>query len=372
MPHSAIRRYLRHGMLPQLVVFETAARLGSFTRAAEALHMAQPTVSTQIRKLSDTLGLTLFEHIGRRVHLTPAGRALHEGCLQLFSSIERIEETLTGLRSLEHGRLRLAVGTGGKYLAPRLLAAYFERHPKIDVSVQSLNRQALIDRLAANEDDLYLFANPPEDQEIVCQPILDNPMVVFARPDHPLAGRRGIPFTELAGEPFLMREPGSGTRLVAGELFEKHRIEPTVRMELSSDEAIEQAIVAGLGIAILPRHTYGLESTRPRLVELDVRGLPLVRRWQFVYPVGKQISPAARAFMDLVRVEARRIDAATRGAAAVDKETPVAVAPASVDAARAAIASVRAASRGQATSAASGTTTFVDTGVASTIGVRIR
>ncbi len=313
MPHSAIRRYLRHGMLPQLVVFETAARLGSFTRTAEALHMAQPTVSTQIRKLSDTLGLTLFEQIGKRVHLTPAGETLHQGCLQLFDSIGRIEDALSGLRNLDQGRLRLAVGSTAKYFVPRLLAAFVARHPRIDVSVQIHNRQGLIDRLAANEDDLYIFANPPEGHEVVCQPILDNPMVVFARPDHRLAGRRAIPFAELAAEPFLMREPGSGTRWVAFEIIDRHRIEPDVRMELSSDESIEQAILAGLGVAILSRHTFGLEPGRRGLVELDVQGLPVMRRWQFAYPVGKQVSPAARAFMDLVRTEAKNLGGAPRG-----------------------------------------------------------
>ncbi len=307
MPHAGIRRHLRHGMLPQLAVFETAARLGSFTRAAEALHLAQPTVSTQIRKLSDTLELPLFEQIGRKVHLTPAGIALYEGCQELFATFARIEDRLAGLRSVEGGRLRLAVSTTGKYFAPRLLARFVEQHPKVEVSLQIHNRQGLIDRLLRNEDDLYIFANPPTELELVCQPILSNPLVVFARADHPLAGRRAIPFAALASEPFLMREAGSGTRLVAFEAFDRAGIEPNVRMELSTNEAIKQAILAGLGISILSRYTLGPDSDPSQLTVLDVEGFPIERRWQFVYPVGKQVSPTARAFMDLVRNEAKTL-----------------------------------------------------------------
>ncbi len=307
MSQSMIRRFLRHGMLPQLAVFESAARLGSFTRAAEELHLAQPTVSTQIKKLSDTLGLPLFEQIGKKVHLTAAGSALQEGCRGLFSAFSRIEESLDGLRGLEGGCLRLAVSTTGKYFAPRLLAAFVDLHPKIEVSLLIHNRQGLIDRLARNDDDLYVFANPPAEQEVVCQPILPNPMVLFARNDHPLARRRRIPAAALAEVPFLMREPGSGTRQVAYEFLDRHGIKPRVRMELSTNEAIKQAILAGLGVSILSRYTLGLDTEQRELTVLDIEGLPVERQWQFVYPVGKQISPLARAFMDFVRAEAKRL-----------------------------------------------------------------
>ena len=307
MPMSAVRRFLRHGMLPQLAVFEAVARLGSFTRAAEELHLAQPTVSTQIKKLSDTLGLPLFEQIGKKVHLTPAGAALQAGCRELFSAFGRIEESLASLRGLEGGRLRLAVSTTGKYFAPRLLAAFVGLHPKIEVSLQIHNRQGLIDRLARNEDDLYIFANPPTEQEVVCQPILPNPMVMFARADHPLARQKRVPGAVLAAEPYLMREPGSGTRLVTYEFFDRAGIEPRVRMELSTNEAIKQAILAGLGVSILSRYTLGLDTEQSQLAILDVEGLPIERQWQFVYPVGKQIAPAARAFMDFVRAEAKHL-----------------------------------------------------------------
>jgi DNA-binding transcriptional LysR family regulator len=304
MLNSSIKRYLRHGMLPQLAVFEAVARLSSFTKAADELHLAQPTVSAQIKKLADNLQIPLFEQIGKRIYLTPAGENLYKGCQLLFTTLSDIEESLSDLRGLEHGRLRLAVSTTGKYFVPRLLAEFVKLHPAIEVSLQIHNRNTLIDRLSRNEDDLYVFSNPPNDFEIVTQPILPNPMVVFAREDHPLAHEKKISIEQLKNEKFIMREPGSGTRMVAYEAFDHHGLEPRVQMELSTNEAIKQAILAGLGISILSQYTLGLDTFEPRLSILNVQDFPIEKQWQFVYPVGKQTSSVSRAFMDFVRKEA--------------------------------------------------------------------
>lgn len=307
MAASNIRRFLKHGMLPQLAVFEASARLGSFSRAAEELHLAQPTVSVQIKKLTETVGLPLFEQIGRKIFLTESGRELYAACKQLFNTLTAVEGALADLRGLKAGRLNLAVSTTGKYFAPRLLAAFIRRYPGVEVSLHIFNRQVLIDRLEQNEDDLYIFANPPTEQEVVSQMIMPNPMVVFAHIDNPLATERNIPFARIAREPFLMRERGSGTRMVAQAVFDSHRVEPNVRMELSTNEAIKQAILAGLGVSILSRHTLGLDTEQRQLVFLDVEGFPIERNWHFIYPVGKQVSAVSRAFMDLVRAEGKQL-----------------------------------------------------------------
>jgi DNA-binding transcriptional LysR family regulator len=303
MPQSKIRRYLRHGMLPQLSVFEAVARLGSFTRAAEELYLAQPTVSVQIKKLTETVGLPLLEQVGKKVYLTDAGKELYGTCTQIFESFASAEDRLTDLRGLKSGRLRLAVSTTGKYFAPRLLSEFVKIHPGIEVALQIHHRETLIERLIRNEDDLYVFANPPTELDVVTQMILPNPIVVFARADHPLAGEKDIPFQRFATEPFLMREAGSGTRMMASEIFAQHGIEPVARMELSTNEAIKQAILAGLGVSIMSRYTLGLDTEHRDIVELDVKGFPIERHWLFVYPVGKQLSAVARAFMDFVRRE---------------------------------------------------------------------
>ena len=305
MPQASIRRYLKHGTLPQLRVFEASARLGSFTRAAEELHMAQPTASVQIKKLTETVGLPLFEQVGRRVYLTDAGRRLYAGCNDVFRAFTALDETLDGLRTMESGHLRLAVCTTGKYFAPRMLGAFIGRYPGVEVSLAIHNRTGLIDRLANNEDDLYVFASPLEREDVVTQALLPNPLVVFARDDHPLASARQISFERIAAEPFVMREPGSGTRQIATTLFERRGLKPKISMEMSDDEAIKEAILAGMGIAIMSRFTLGLEPEPTRLVCLDVEGFPLENHWHFAYPVGKQLSPAARAFMDFARLEAK-------------------------------------------------------------------
>jgi DNA-binding transcriptional LysR family regulator len=307
MSQPDIHRYFRHGMLPQLRLFEASARLGSFTRAARELHMAQPTASVQIKKLSETVGIPLFEHVGRRLYLTEAGRRLHASCEEVFRVFAALEASLADMRALESGRLQLAVSTTGMCFAPRLLGAFVGLHPGVETSMQAHNRQALVERLAKNEDDLYLFADAPQMEDVVTQELLPNPLVVLARDDHPLARERNIPFERLASEPFLIREEGSGARRITMRLFGAHGLVPRVRMELGTNEAIKEAILAGLGVTIMSRYTFGLDPESSRYRCLDVEGFPLENHWYFAYPQGKQLSPVARAFLDFARMEAKKL-----------------------------------------------------------------
>lgn len=305
MPQKKIRRFLKHGVLPQFSVFEAVARLGSYTRAAEELYLAQPTVSVQMKKLTATLGAPLVEQVGKRIHLTDAGKALQSACHDIFARLEHLERELNANRNMENGRLQIAVSTTGKYFAPRVLAEFIKLHPGIEVSLQIHNRAVLVERMAQNLDDLYLISSPPDEPDTLCEVILPNPMVAYAHVDHPLAGVKRIPFKRFAEEPFLMREPGSGTRMIARKLFEDHHCEPRVRMELSTNEAIKQAIIAGLGVSIMSRYTLGLDVAQPQLVELDVAGLPLKRDWVFAYPAGKQPSVVAKEFLEFTRKTAK-------------------------------------------------------------------
>lgn len=305
MPPPDIRRYFRHGTLPQLALFEATARLGSFTRAAQELHMAQPTASVQMKKLTETVGVPLFEQVGKRLYLTDAGRCLYERCGDLLRTFEALEASLSGLRDLERGRLRLAVSTTGMCFVPRLLGGFVQLHPGVETSVQAHNRQRLVERLSANEDDLYLFPDAPEMEGVVAQQLLPNPLVVLARDDHPLAGARHIPLERIAEEPLLIREEGSGARRIAMRLFAERGLTPRIRMELGTNEAIKEAILSGLGIALMSRYTFGLDPESSRYLSLDVEGFPLANHWYLVYPQGKQLSPVARAFLDFARVEAK-------------------------------------------------------------------
>lgn len=292
-PHISLRRHLS---LRQLEVFEAIARLGSFTRAAQTLHLTQPTVSMQIKKLSETIGMPLFEQIGRRIYLTDAGRALHQTCREMFDAVERFEMISANMKGLTRGRLRLTVVTTAKYFAPRLLGGFCERFPGVDTSLMVSNRERVLARLQDNEDDLYIFGQPPAEVDVEAISFLRNPLVALAPPGHALAGRQRIPLAEFARYPFLAREPGSGTRRAVERVLREHGLALKVRMELGSNEAIKQSIAAGMGVSVLSQHT--LAGGADDLCLLDVQGFPIERHWYLVYPKGKQLSVAARAFQD--------------------------------------------------------------------------
>ena len=306
MPQSKIRRYLRHGTFPQLSVFEAVARLGSFTRAAEELYMAQPTVSVQIKKLTETIGLPVLEQVGKSVRLTPVGKELLASCSEMFATMTRFEQKIADMRGMQTGSLHIAASTVAKYFASRSLAEFLKTHPGLDAKMHVGHRQSLLNRIAENADDLYLMMDPPSSEEVVSLRLLPNPMMVFASAGHPLANDKKIAFARLAQEPLLVREPGSGTRQVTDRVFREHGVTPVIRMELGSNEAIRESIRAGLGLSILSRYAIGFDI-EAGLVALDVEGFPLESHCHLVYPVGKQLSFVAQTFLDFMRKEAQRL-----------------------------------------------------------------
>jgi DNA-binding transcriptional LysR family regulator len=310
MPQSKIRRYLRHGMLPQLSVFEAVARLGSFTRAGEELYMAQPTVSVQIKKLTETIGAPLLEQVGKTVRLTSVGKELQAASSEIFNAFTRFEQKVADTRGLQTGSLHIAASTVSKYFMSRMLVEFAQAYPGIDVRMHVGHRQSLMERIAGNTDDLYLMANPPSNEDVVSLRLLPNPIVVFARRDHPLAGKAAIAFARLAEEPFIVREAGSGTRMTTEQLFRERGLTPRIRMELGSNEAIREALASGLGVSIMSRQSAGVDLDA-NLTVLDVEGFPVESHWYLVYPVGKQLSFIAQTFLDFVRKAAQRQGAAS-------------------------------------------------------------
>ena len=302
---------MRHTTLRQLEVFEAIARLGSFTRAAEELHLTQPTVSMQIKKLTDAVGMPLFEQVGKKVYLTEAGRALQNFSREIFDQFSHFEMLLADLKGLKQGRLRLGVITTAKYFIPRLLGAFYRQYPGIDVAMKVSNRERILERLHNNEDDLYILGQPPEEIDVIAEPFLDNPLIVLAPVDHPLAREKNITLQRLAEEPFLVREAGSGTRIATEQLFARHNLKIRVRMELGSNEAIKQAVIGGLGISVLSRHTLPMDVTTEQIALLDVQGFPIERHWCAVYPRGKQLSVVAHTFVDYLKEAHLHIDVVT-------------------------------------------------------------
>ena len=298
----------RHTTLRQLQVFEAVARLGSFTRAAEELHLAQPTVSMQLKKLADTVGMPLFDQTGIRIHLTDTGREVYAACQEVFRAMADLEIKVADLKGVKRGRLRLAVITSAKYLAPHLLGQFGRLHPGIDFSLKVSNRERLLERIDNHEDDLYILGQPPTGLDVEAYPLVPNPLVVMASRDHPLVGVPNIPLKRVMEESFVLREPGSGTRDAVFRLLEEHGLPaPAVRMDLSSNESIKQAIVAGLGITVLSLHSLALEGTNGPIAVLDVRGFPIQRHWYLAHPKGRKPSVVAQTFLDFVRQQGPQI-----------------------------------------------------------------
>jgi LysR family transcriptional regulator, low CO2-responsive transcriptional regulator len=287
---------LNQATLHQLKVFEAAARHGSFTRAAEELFLTQPTVSMQIKQLTKSVGLPLFEQVGKRLYLTEAGRELFATCCQIFETIAQFEMKVADLKGVKQGQLRLAVITTAKYFIPRLLGQFCQLYPGIDISLQVTNHEGILDRMTRNMDDLYIMSQIPDHLDVNFQPFLENPLVVLAPINHPLVGEKNVSIQRLADEPFIMREPGSGTRRAVQKLLDEHGISVKVKLELGSNEAIKQAIAGGLGISVLSRHT--LLPDAGDLAILDVEHFPIKRNWYMVYPNGKQLSIVARTYYD--------------------------------------------------------------------------
>lgn len=289
---------MRNATLHQLKVFEAVARHSSFTRAAEELFLTQPTVSMQVKQLSKAVGMPLFEQVGKRLYLTEAGKELYTTCREIFDRLSQFEISIADLKGLKQGTLRLSVVTTAKYVIPRLLGPFCQRYPGIDVSLTVTNHERVIDNLADNRDDLYILSQPPDDMDVAVHPFMENPLVVLAWRNHPLAHEKDIPLKRLAEETFIMREPGSGTRKSIQQLFEEEGLELKVKLDLGSNEAIKQAIAGGLGISVLSIHTLALEGIDSPLTILDVEKFPIQRHWYIIYPAGKQLSIIAKTFFD--------------------------------------------------------------------------
>ncbi|MDB9458699.1 LysR substrate-binding domain-containing protein [Dolichospermum circinale CS-1225] len=296
---------MNQATLHQLKVFEAAARHGSFTRAAEELFLTQPTISMQIKQLTKSVGLPLFEQVGKRLYLTEAGRELFATCRQIFETMDKFQMTVADLKGLKQGQLRLAVITTAKYIIPRLLGPFCQLYPGIDISLQVTNHELILDRMMNNLDDLYIMSQIPDHFDVNFQPFLENPLVVFAPANHPLAKEKNIPIERLGEERFIMREPGSGTRSAVQSLLEKHGVKVKVKLELGSNEAIKQAIAGGLGISVLSRHTLLTDAAEFSI--LDVQNFPIKRDWYMVYPAGKQLSIIAHTYYEYLLDAAKKI-----------------------------------------------------------------
>jgi len=296
-----------HLTLQQLKLFESVYRNGSYTQAAKELHLTQPAVSIQIKRLEVQVDLPLFEVVGKKIFPTAAGKVVYQACVDILGRVQMLKQSVEELKGEVKGPLELAVVTTAKYFMPHLLGHFLQDYPDVEPKLRFTNRARVVERLMNNEDDFVVMGQIPDDKNLETHPFLENILGVVAPPGHPLAGRKKIRLQDLAKERFIEREEGSGTRLVFDRLLEKNGLKIEPYMELGSSEAIKQAVMAGLGLAVLSLHSLRLEQVAGKLVVLNVEGFPLKRRWYAVHLKGKRLSLVAKTFLDYILTESHQL-----------------------------------------------------------------
>lgn len=296
-----------HITLRQLTVLEAVARNLSFTRAAEELHLTQPAVSMQIKQIEESIGLPLFEHMGKKVYLTQAGEELYTYSRTIQQQLDEVESVIENLKGVKRGKLTIAVASTANYFAPHILAAFNHQYEGITFSLDVTNRAGLLQHLDNNDADVVIMGKPPAGIDVEAFEFMDNPLVVIAPPNHPLLKQQEIPISTLLKETFILREQGSGTRFAIERFFAEHDARVSATMDMSSNEAIKQAVQAGLGLGILSLHTLEMELTLKRLALLDVESFPIIRKWYIVHRTGKRLSPVATAFKEFLLANAAQM-----------------------------------------------------------------
>lgn len=304
---------MRNVTLRQMRVFAAVARHLSFTRAAQELHLTQPAVSQQVGLLEEEVGMPLFEQIGRKIRLAPAGMELLRYATQITELLREAGETLAAMQGLKRGVLKLGAVSTAKYFAPTLLSAFTPAYPEVTIKFTVANREEIVRLLGANELDLVIMGRPPRELDTTAEPFARHPFVIIASLNHPLARRRRIPLKSLARESFLIREQGSGTRASMEHVFRERGVHFRASMEVSSNETIKQAVIAGLGIAFISAHTVATELDERRLVTLDVDGLPIVRQWFALSRKDKVLLPPARAMLEFLSARGAQFLPRTHG-----------------------------------------------------------
>lgn len=280
----------------QLRLFLALADTGSVSAAARATHVTQPTASMQLREVTDSVGVPLYEVISRRVHLTDAGRDLAKTARAIANDWAIFDQKIDAMKGLTRGTLRVAVVSTAQYFVPRLLGSFCARYPEIDISLEVLNRVGVVARLRDNLDDLYIMSMPPKDIAVHDQIFMPNPLVVIAASTHPLIKRRSIELSGLTDQRFILRERGSGTRMAVDAHFAKLKFKPDVRLEMGSNEAIKEAVAGGLGLAVISSHALHGQAAEYGVSVLKVKRFPVHSNWHVVHLKGKLLSPIARVF----------------------------------------------------------------------------
>lgn len=280
----------------QIRLFQALADTGSVSAAARAMHVTQPTASMQLKEVSQAIGLPLYEVIGKKIHLTEVGQELAATARSMVFEWESFQQRVDEIKGLSRGKLRVAVVSTAKYFMPKMIGSFCQKYPAIDVALEILNRDGVVQRLQKNLDDLYIMSMPPTGMNLHDELLMPNPIVVIAPVSHALAVQKKIALSELKSQRFILREPGSGTRMAGDHFFRKKKFKPNIRLELGSNEAVKESVAGGLGIGVISRHAlHGMDKEHGVRV-IDVVGFPLPSAWHMVNPSNQKLSPVTLAF----------------------------------------------------------------------------
>jgi DNA-binding transcriptional LysR family regulator len=280
----------------QLRLFLALAETGSVSAAARMVHVTQPTASMGLKEITDAIGVPLYEVVARKVHLTAMGHELAKTARAISAEWESFEQEVHGVKGLTQGKLKVAVVSTAKYFIPRILGTFCAKYPQIDISLEVLNRDGVVQRLEENLDDLYIMSQPPLHLDIDDEVFMPNPLLLIASKEHSLAKRKIVDLTSLKNEKFIFREKGSGTRMAIDAHFKRLKLKPNIRLELGSNEAIKQAVIGGLGMAVLSKYSLGDKSDQEEVAILKCKEFPIESSWHIVSPKGKKLSPIAAIF----------------------------------------------------------------------------
>ena len=280
----------------QLRLFMALAETGSVSAAARMVHVTQPTASMGLKEITDAIGVPLYEVVARKIHLTQMGHELAKTARAISGEWEAFEQQVDGVKGLTRGKLKVAVVSTAKYFIPRILGTFCAKYPQIDIALEILNRDGVVSRLEENLDDLYIMSQPPVHLDIEDEVFMPNPLVLVASKAHPLANKKNLEIALLKGDKFIFREKGSGTRMTADAHFKRLKFKPDVRLELGSNEAIKQAVIGGLGVAVLSQYSLGDKADQEEVAILKCKEFPIESSWHIVSPKGKKLSPIATIF----------------------------------------------------------------------------
>ncbi|WP_151703521.1 LysR family transcriptional regulator [Nitrincola alkalilacustris] len=286
---------LRHLTFRLLEVYVSVVRHGSISEAARQLHLTQPTVSLQLKRLSEAVGEPLLEHTRGQLHLTDAGQVLYRACQDMLGRFDDLQDNLLELKGGHSGRFSIAMVNTAQYVMPRLLGPFSQDYPEVDVTVEIGNREQVLHRFHQQLDDIYIFSHPPSLEHAAAARFLRNPLIMIAAEEHPLAGADEISLPRLLEERFLLREPGSATRMLFDSWLQTRGLQLHRSLQMASNEAIRVGVAAGMGVAVVSQHV--LPKGLTGIVPLQVEGMPLESHWHFIVRRDRRLPYAARRFL---------------------------------------------------------------------------